>query len=110
MPTFNDKDLAEIGNEIDEQGSQRLGEVASYALQNKEFRSTAFSPKDVRARLTGEAGLQQRLDRQDLGSLSDAEIRYCEAWARLATQRFGSDDAQLVGALNAEAGDRGPAG
>jgi hypothetical protein len=110
MSVFRDGQLDRISGQIDERGSQRLGEVASYALQNKDFRGLAFSPERVRTSLGSDPGLTQRLDRQDLGSFTEAELSYCERWAQLAAQQYGADDVQLVEALNREAGDRGPAG
>ena len=110
MSAFSDTQLDQIGSQIDDQGNQRLGEVASYALQNKDFRRLAFSPSQCRAKLQSDAGLSQRLERQALGNLSEAEVSYCERWAQLADQQFGEDDARLVEAINTEAGDRGPAG
>lgn len=106
-----DARLDELLGQCDETGQQRLGEVASYASLNKEFRALAFGSTDhLKEKLQQDAGLGQRLDKLDLGSVSAAEIAYCEAWGDLAKQHFGSDDSKLVQALNETAGNGGPTG
>ncbi len=79
---------------------QRLGVVATRALADPVFRSSARNPASTQQTIETDQTLAQELDLVGLGRLDEEEIAFCIGWAKLSVFACPTDAALITAIQN----------